>query len=179
MVMQKSVRARFYVFSAGEVDALMGEDADVVRRRFGVEPTGNALADPQGEFFGLNLLYIAQSIEEVSVRTGRDVESVMRVLRRARKVLFDARATRPRPHLDDKILTAWNGLMIGRLGACRASDGGQPAPVRMAHGGPSTPPGSHVRISGVPPNESCSAAIALAKRRSTPSAKTTPVWRGD
>jgi uncharacterized protein YyaL (SSP411 family) len=102
----------FYVFSAAEVDALMGEDADVVRRRFGVEPNGNALADPQGEFRGLNLLYIAQSIEEVAVRTGRDVESVMRVLRRARKVLFDARATRTRPHLDDKILTAWNGLMI-------------------------------------------------------------------
>ena len=102
----------FYVFSAAEVDALMGEDADIVRRRFGVEPNGNALADPQGEFRGLNLLYIAQSIEEVAVRTGRDVESVMRVLRRARKVLFDARASRPRPHLDDKILTAWNGLMI-------------------------------------------------------------------
>jgi hypothetical protein len=102
----------FYVFSAAEVDALMGEDADVVRRRFGVEPNGNALADPQGEFRGLNLLYIAQSIEDVAVRTGRDVESVMRVLRRARKVLFDARASRPRPHLDDKILTAWNGLMI-------------------------------------------------------------------
>ena len=48
----------------------------------------------------------------MAVRTGRDVQSVMRILRRARKVLFDARAGRPRPHLDDKILTAWNGLMI-------------------------------------------------------------------
>jgi uncharacterized protein YyaL (SSP411 family) len=102
----------FYVFSAAEVDALMAEDADVVRRRFGVEQNGNALSDPQGEFRGQNLLYIAQTIEEVAVRTGRDVERVMHVLRRARKVLFDARASRPRPHLDDKILTAWNGLMI-------------------------------------------------------------------
>jgi uncharacterized protein YyaL (SSP411 family) len=36
----------------------------------------------------------------------------MRVLRRARKTLFDARAKRPRPHLDDKVIAAWNGLMI-------------------------------------------------------------------
>ena len=42
----------FYVFSAAEVDALMGEDADVVRRRFGVEPNGNAFADPQGSSAG-------------------------------------------------------------------------------------------------------------------------------
>ena len=102
----------FYVFTAAEIDALMGSDADVVRRRFGVEPNGNALADPQNEFRGQNLLYIAQSIEDVAIRTTRDVDAVMKVLRRARKVLFDARAKRPRPHLDDKILTAWNGLMI-------------------------------------------------------------------
>ncbi len=29
-----------------------------------------------------------------------------------RKVLYDARQERPRPHLDDKIITSWNGLMI-------------------------------------------------------------------
>jgi hypothetical protein len=102
----------FYVWSAAEIDALMGEDAPVIRRRFGIEDNGNALADPQGEFQGENLLFIAQSIEDVAARTERDVESVMRALRRARKVLFDAREARPRPHLDDKVIAAWNGLMI-------------------------------------------------------------------
>ena len=34
------------------------------------------------------------------------------LLASARKKLFDLRARRPRPHLDDKIVTAWNGLMI-------------------------------------------------------------------
>jgi len=105
----------FYVWSGAEIDALMGDDAAIIRRRFGIEDGGNALADPQGEFTGQNLLYIAQSVEEVTVRTGRDVEAVMRALRRSRKLMFDARAERPRPHLDDKVIAAWNGLMIAAM----------------------------------------------------------------
>jgi uncharacterized protein YyaL (SSP411 family) len=105
----------FYVWAADEIDALMADDAPIIRKRFGIEEGGNALADPQGEFTGMNLLYIAQSIEDVAARTGRDVEAVMRALRRARRVMFDARATRPRPHLDDKVIAAWNGLMIAAM----------------------------------------------------------------
>jgi uncharacterized protein len=102
----------FYVWSAGEVSRLLGNDAAVVARRFGIEPGGNALADPQGEFTGQNLFYVAQSIEDVAARTGQSVDGVVATLARARQVLFTARESRPRPHLDDKILTAWNGLMI-------------------------------------------------------------------
>ena len=83
-----------------------------MRRRFGVEDAGNALADPQGEFTGQNILYVAQSVEDVAARSGRPVDEVMGVLARRRATLFDAREERPRPHLDDKVITAWNGLMI-------------------------------------------------------------------
>jgi uncharacterized protein YyaL (SSP411 family) len=102
----------FYVWSAAEIDGLLGDDAPVARRRFGIEDEGNALADPQGEFRGKNVLYVSQSIEDVAARSGRGPEEVMTTLTRIRRTLFDARAARPRPHLDDKILTAWNGLMI-------------------------------------------------------------------
>ncbi len=102
----------FYIWSDEEVGALLGEDADVVRRHFGLRPDGNAPFDPQNEFAHKNLLYIARSVEEVARETGRDPEMVRETIRRARLRLFEARLTRPRPYLDDKVLTGWNGLMI-------------------------------------------------------------------
>src|SRR4029453_7139202 len=102
----------FYIWSDEEIAALLGGDTDIARRRVGSEPGGNAPHDPQGEFTGKNLLYTSQSIEEISIRSGKTVDQVVAALGRIRQRLMTARSTRPRPHLDDKILTAWNGLMI-------------------------------------------------------------------
>jgi uncharacterized protein YyaL (SSP411 family) len=102
----------FYIWSDDEIEALLGEDADIARRRFGIERGGNAPQDPQGEFTGKNLLYTSQSIEEISIRSGKTADEIVAALGRIRQQLMMARSTRPRPHLDDKILTAWNGLMI-------------------------------------------------------------------
>jgi len=102
----------FHVWTAAEIDHLFGADAPIVRRRFGIEDSGNALADPQGEFTNQNIPYVAQSIEEIAARTNRSADEVMAVLARARTAMFEARSRRPRPHLDDKVITAWNGLMI-------------------------------------------------------------------
>ncbi len=114
----------FYIWADAEIGALLGEDADIARRRFGIEPGGNAPQDPQGEFTGKNLLYAAQSIEDVATRGGCTPGDVMAALGRIRDRLFAARATRPRPHLDDKILTAWNGLMIAAFArAARVLEG--------------------------------------------------------
>ena len=105
----------FYVWTAAEIDRLFGPDAPLVRRHFGVEDDGNAPEDPQGEFAGQNILYVAQSVDDVAARSGRPVDEVMAVLARARTTLFDAREDRPRPHRDEKVIAAWNGLMIGGL----------------------------------------------------------------
>jgi uncharacterized protein YyaL (SSP411 family) len=105
----------FYVWSDAEIGELLGADADIVRARFGVRPGGNAPEDPQGEFTGQNILYTARSLDDLASDSGRSIEEVMGALRRARNVLFEARGRRPRPHLDDKVLVAWNGLMIAAL----------------------------------------------------------------
>ena len=105
----------FYVWSDEEIASLLGEDAAIARLRFGIQPGGNAPHDPQGEFTGKNLLYTAQTIEDVAARVKRQPDEIVGALARVRQVLFDARSARPRPHLDDKILTAWNGLMIAAL----------------------------------------------------------------
>ena len=105
----------FYLWTAAEIDALLGADAAAVKLRYGVEPDGNAPHDPQGEFTGKNLLYVKRSIDDISKQVGQSNDQVVDLLNRARAVMFEARRQRPRPHRDDKVLTAWNGLMIGAL----------------------------------------------------------------
>src|SRR5260370_31961267 len=51
-------------------------------------------------------------MEEMAKGQERDQGESADVLNRARARLFEARIAGPRPHLDDKILTAWNGLMM-------------------------------------------------------------------
>lgn len=102
----------FYVFTATEIDRLFGADAPVVRRRLGIEDGGNAPHDPQGEFRGQNIPYVAQSVDEIAARTNRTPGEVLAVLAQMRQRMYEARESRPRPHLDDKVITAWNGLMI-------------------------------------------------------------------
>jgi uncharacterized protein YyaL (SSP411 family) len=118
----------FYVWSDAEIGELLAAaDADVARRRFGIEPHGNAPHDPQGEFTGQNILYTARPLEDVATETGKSLDEVMEALGRARRVLFEARAGRPRPHLDDKILVSWNGLMIAALARAARVLPGRPA----------------------------------------------------
>jgi uncharacterized protein YyaL (SSP411 family) len=105
----------YYLWRADELVALLGAEAAAVALRFGVQPGGNAPQDPQHEFTGKNLLYVARSIDDIALETGTPVDEVVDTLSRARLTMFEHRLTRPRPHRDDKILTAWNGLMIGAL----------------------------------------------------------------
>src|SRR5574341_727106 len=103
----------FYVWTQGEIEALLGHPAaDWFCYRYGVEPDGNVRADPQGEFAGKNILYEARMIEETTQRFGRSAEEIRAALMASKKTLLAARSKRIRPHRDDKILTAWNGLMI-------------------------------------------------------------------
>ncbi len=102
----------FYLWTAREIGERLGPDAQAFSERYGVQPDGNALNDPHAEFTGRNILYEARTIEEIAGETQRSADDVRAAVSRSRNILFRVRKTRPRPQLDDKVLTAWNGLMI-------------------------------------------------------------------
>ncbi len=114
----------FYIWTDEEIGAVLGSDADAFRLRFGILPGGNAPSDPQAEFTHKNLLYAAQAVAHVSSLLDAPVPDVEAMLARSVQRLFAIRSGRPRPHLDDKILTAWNGLAIAAFArAARVLDG--------------------------------------------------------
>jgi uncharacterized protein len=103
----------FYIWNKNEIeDVLEDEEAKIVNFMLGVEEEGNVWSDPRREFIGQNVLYTAHTAEEYSRDFGTKVEVVAARLDLATAKLFDERLLRPRPHLDDKILVSWNGLMI-------------------------------------------------------------------
>lgn len=105
----------FYVWTKAEIErALSAEEARLFCFHYGVETEGNAPpgSDPQEEFVGKNILIQRHAPEETARHFEQPRHRVEFHLTQAREKLFHLRKTRPRPHLDDKILTAWNGLTI-------------------------------------------------------------------
>jgi uncharacterized protein YyaL (SSP411 family) len=106
----------FYLWTEQEITGLLDpEEAALFISAFGIRSEGNAPFDPHGEFTGKNILIRTASDGELARRFGLTTDIVTRQLDSARKKLFEARSHRPRPGLDDKILTSWNGLMISSL----------------------------------------------------------------
>ena len=103
----------FYLWTKKEIERLLQADnAEVFCRYFGVDEHGNALSDPQGEIRGRNILFTPFTVEQTAKFFSMDEVAVTRVIEDGRAKLFAARSQRPRPLRDDKIITAWNGLMI-------------------------------------------------------------------
>lgn len=105
----------FYVWTTRELETVLGaENAALFGYFYGAEPQGNAppQGDPHGEFRGKNILYLARDLDETARRFKVSPQEALRVLATSRAQLFAAREQRPRPHRDEKIIAAWNGLMI-------------------------------------------------------------------
>jgi uncharacterized protein YyaL (SSP411 family) len=104
---------KFYVWSADEFDALLGDDAAIARKYWGVTEEGN--------FEGGNILFVATSKGDVAAEFSMPEAEVDAVLARAAAKLYEARAERVWPGRDEKILTSWNALMVrGIAEAARA-----------------------------------------------------------
>jgi uncharacterized protein YyaL (SSP411 family) len=104
----------FYVWTQAEIDQTLGADAPWFNRVYGVTPEGNSPAgsDPHGELKGLNTLIRRLSDKDAAAFFQKTEQETREILARSRARLLQRRAIRPRPHLDDKILASWNGLMI-------------------------------------------------------------------
>src|SRR5881398_1058599 len=111
---EKTAEGAFYIWTKKEIDAALGDAAEIFDFHYGVQPHGNAPegSDPQDEFRGKNILIERHTIAETAQHFKKSEEDIAKSLARSREKLFAIRAKRPRPHLDDKIIAAWNGLMI-------------------------------------------------------------------
>src|SRR5438874_6839209 len=104
----------FYVWTEKQVEATLGDDSSVFKFHYGVQPHGNAPegSDPQDEFRGKNILIQRHSLAETAQHSKKSEDEIRKSLARSREKLLSIRSKRPPPHLDDKIIAAWNGLMI-------------------------------------------------------------------
>ncbi len=104
----------FYVWTKNEIDAALGNLAEIFDFHYGVQSHGNAPegSDPQDEFRGKNVLIERHTAAETAQHFRKSEDEVRQSLARSREELLSIRSKRPRPHLDNKIIGAWNGLMI-------------------------------------------------------------------
>jgi hypothetical protein len=107
---------RFYLWSRDELREVLGaEDFALAARLWGVSERGN--------FEGRNILHIARPLDEVAAELDLGAEQADDALARIRRTLYARRAARVWPGRDDKVIAAWNGLMLRALAeAARALD---------------------------------------------------------
>ena len=100
----EGVEGQFYVFTSEEIDKVVGKHAEIVKAYYDVSPQGN--------WEGTNVLRVVKSIAQLSQRFHLSESETMQIIAQAKKGLYNYREQRIKPALDDKQLTAWNGLTI-------------------------------------------------------------------
>jgi uncharacterized protein YyaL (SSP411 family) len=104
---------KFFVWTVEEVKEILGEeDGALFCAYYDVTEAGN--------FEGKNILNVSRSVEAVAKSAGVSVERLQEALGRGRRQLFEARERRVKPDRDEKVLTAWNGLMLASFAEAAA-----------------------------------------------------------
>lgn len=115
-----------YTENIDELGALCGKAFELYTAYYGCEEGGNVEADsdPHGHLLSKNILMVQMTQAEAASKFDCDEATVARLLSRFNELLHAVRERRPRPHLDTKIITAWNGLMLSGLAklACVGGD---------------------------------------------------------
>lgn len=104
---------KFFVWSPDEISEILGaDDAALFNAYYDVSPAGN--------FEGKNILNIDDTLDVVAKRSNVSTETLSDALKRGREKLFIAREKRVKPNRDEKVLTAWNGLMLASFAEAAA-----------------------------------------------------------
>ncbi|MGB3585860.1 MAG: thioredoxin domain-containing protein [Tunicatimonas sp.] len=107
---------KFYVWSADEIEATLDSTYGNFTSYFNISKKGNWEA-------GKNIFYADQRIADFAHSIGTTPEQVRNELQQAKSQLLKLRSERTPPGLDDKVLTAWNALMLnGYIDAYRTFD---------------------------------------------------------
>lgn len=126
----EGVEGKFYVWAEKDIRAVLGRQAEPFLRAYNILAGGNFLEEATGHRTGLNIPYLKKPLSELAPELHREFRlselELSTLLPDQLRLLFHVRGQRPRPHLDDKVLTDWNGLMIAALAmAARAFNDSQ------------------------------------------------------
>ncbi len=102
---------KYYVWSWDDLCGLFPDsaDRDLLARHFGISPAGN--------WESVNVLYLAADVRRIAADLNADPTAIQARLNQIRSRLLAARHNRNAPAVDDKVLSGWNGLLIGSLAA--------------------------------------------------------------
>jgi uncharacterized protein YyaL (SSP411 family) len=109
----EGVEGKFFVWTPAEIEEILGaEDAQIFNFYYDVSEEGN--------FEEKNILNVNYTISATATALKISEERLTEVLERGRKMLFEEREKRIKPFRDEKILTAWNGLMLAAFAEASA-----------------------------------------------------------
>ncbi len=108
----EGIEGKFYVWTADEIRAIAGEDAQLVLAWFGVTRDGNFRDPHHPDLTARNVLSARASLDELVQRFNLSEADLLRRIEIVSENLLAARSLRVRPGLDDKVLTSWNGLSL-------------------------------------------------------------------
>ncbi|XP_016998015.2 spermatogenesis-associated protein 20 [Drosophila takahashii] len=129
------VEGAFYAWTWDEIEAAFKEKAErfdeitperafeIYAFHYDLKPRGNipAYSDPHGHLTHKNILIVRGSEEQTCANFNLEADQFRKLLTTANDILHVLRDQRPRPHLDTKIICAWNGLVLSglcKLGNC-------------------------------------------------------------
>ena len=95
---------KFFLWTPAQFAELFGQDSEMLGRFFDVTAGGN--------FEGQNIIHVANPPERFAEENGLDSDEFSRKVQEARAILNTARQGRVRPDRDEKVIAAWNGLML-------------------------------------------------------------------